>query len=840
MSGKRKYMLVLIIVLAAVLYVFLPNFSMEKLTISYPYDGAVFPPEIAPPTFRWDDRFSGAEVWSISLSFASGGEPVTMYSDKTVWSPTRELWETIKVRSIESDAIITISGIKTSLTGKLLARFKPISKNTITIATSADSVSAPIFYRDVPLPFDFAREKMELIQWRLGDISKPERPPVVLENLPVCGNCHSFTPDGSVLGMDVDSGGDKGSYAIAPVEENIFLSREKLITWSDYKREENDPTFGLLAQISPNGKYACAAVKDRVIFLGRKNLTFSQLFFPIKGMLAVYNTVTKDMYALSGADNPDYVQANPSWSPDNKHLIFARTPITEYIKNDKTKTAVLNLRQSAIVLGGEEYLEETKEGGTVYAFNLYRIPFNEGRGGTPEPIPGASNNGMSNYFAKYSPDGKWIVFCKARSFMLLQPDSKLYIMPADLSGEPRLMNCNTNRMNSWHSWSPNSRWLVFSSKVNTAYTELFLTHIDEKGNDSPPVLLESFSSTDRARNIPEFVNISQGGIAQINESFVDYYSYARKGDKLISFGILEEAEKAFRISIEMNPDYAIAHRNLGALLSRLGRDDEALEEYKIALKLDPKDPNTHGNIGTINLNRKEYDNAAKKFKMALKYDPRYAHAIEGLGVIDHIRGDIEGARKKFETAVGIDTDMTESHFYLGILFMQNNQLDEAEREFNFVIRQRRDASAYARLGTIYFRKRELDEARNAFTAALEIDPQNTPALHNLGILYMETGEFEKAEQVFRTVYRMNPNNPNVSFMLGKVLSMNDRSIPEAIALYSKALSIAPGNIQGHIELGNLYLKTGNKPRAIQVFEQAIKLDPDNANLKMQIDRLKQE
>ena len=37
---------------------------------------------------------------------------------------------------------------------------------------------------------------------------------------------------------------------------------------------------------------------------------------------------------------------------------------------------------------------------------------------------------MSNYFAKYSPDGNWIVFCKAKSFMLLQPDSELYIIPA--------------------------------------------------------------------------------------------------------------------------------------------------------------------------------------------------------------------------------------------------------------------------------------------------------------------------------------------------------------------------------------------------------------------------
>ena len=82
------------------------------------------------------------------------------------------------------------------------------------------------------------------------------------------------------------------------------------------------------------------------------------------------------------------------------------------------------------VLLTEKECEEFLKGGKKFLFDLYRIPFNDGKGGKAEPIAGASNNGMSNYFAKYSPDGKWIVFCKAKSFMLLQPDSELYIIPA--------------------------------------------------------------------------------------------------------------------------------------------------------------------------------------------------------------------------------------------------------------------------------------------------------------------------------------------------------------------------------------------------------------------------
>ncbi len=211
---------------------------------------------------------------------------------------------------------------------------------------------------------------------------------------------------------------------------------------------------------------------------------------------------------------------------------------------------------------------------SVYAYDLYRLPFNEGKGGTPDPIPGASGDGKSNYFAKYSPDGRWIVFCKARSFMLLQPDSRLWIMPADFSAAPRELKYQTQRMNSWHSWSPNSRWIVFSSKEHSPFTELFLTHIDENGENSPPVRLSHFSAKDRARNIPEFVNIKPGAPRKVFESFVDYYSYMRKGENLEEFKKFQEAEEAYKTSIQMNPDFAETRRKYAYLRTHLSRFEE--------------------------------------------------------------------------------------------------------------------------------------------------------------------------------------------------------------------------------------------------------------------------
>ena len=151
------------------------------------------------------------------------------------------------------------------------------------------------------------------------------------------------------------------------------------------------------------------------------------------------------------------MQTNAVWSPDGKEIVFARAKAYRAERLEQKNSALVDDKDVP------EFTVDKKP----FRYDLYRIPFNDGKGGTPQPLQGASDDGMSNFFPKYSPDGKWIVFCKAKSYMLLQPDSELYIVPA-AGGVARRLRYNTARMNSWHSWSSNSRWLVFSSKVNAS------------------------------------------------------------------------------------------------------------------------------------------------------------------------------------------------------------------------------------------------------------------------------------------------------------------------------------------------------------------------------------
>ncbi|TAL68777.1 MAG: tetratricopeptide repeat protein [Bacteroidetes bacterium] len=678
----------------------------SRITILYPRNNSIFPPEIASPTIQWNDPDKSTFQWLVMVEKDNKVKFISDYLDENKWKPDSSDWEELKSISKGGDLTINVIGIMKEVPGKIYNGGK------VNISISKDSVGAPIFFRAVTLPFGFAATNLPTISWRLGNIANYSQPKILLTNLTVCGNCHSFSKDGNTIGMDVDYGNDKGSYFISTISKNTDMVFDNIITWSDYKREDKEYTFGLLSQISPDGRYALSTVKDRSIFVKIDNMDYSQLFFPIKGIIAVYDTKTKKFWALPGADDKLYCQSNPVWSPDGKTILFAKAPVYHHQLAELSKEVIIPT----------EYANEFIEGKRDFKFDIYQIPFNDGNGGEAKPLQGASNNGMSNYFPKFSPDGKWIVFTQAKNFMLLQPDAKLFIMPAS-GGTPRLMNCNNlNTMNSWHSWSPNGKWLVFSSKAKGPYTQLYLTHIDENGNDSPSILLENMTIRSRAANIPEFINIKYNNLESLNDKFIghDVYTIERSNERLRLkdyTGALRELDKA----ISINPNDMSSINMRGLVKFELGRHKDALEDFNKVVELDPNSFSAYHNRANAKMLLKDYEGAIEDFDIAIKMDPQNPVEYYDRGEVKFDIGDFKGAIKDFTMSVRLDP---------------------------------RNEKAYSTMASAKYNISDFRGAVKDFDKTLELNPRDSVSILKRGLSKMQLGMIESGCLDLKESYKL--------------------------------------------------------------------------------------
>jgi tetratricopeptide (TPR) repeat protein len=516
---------------------------------------------------------------------------------------------------------------------------------------------------------------------------------VLLEDMPTCANCHSFSADGQTLGMDIDGpSGDKGAYAISSISQKMVIEDEEVISWNTYA-QKTGKTLGFLSRMSPDGKFAVTTLNEQIYVANFRDFKFGQVFYPTRGILAFYNRETTEMAALPGADDPEYVHVDPVWTPDGKQLVFARAKACDPYPEGRPLAT---------------YAGDPNE--TPVQYDLMRMPFNDGRGGEPQPIAGASSNGMSNNFPKVSPDGKWIVFVQCKNGQLMRPDSKLWIMPFE-GGEPRLMRANTSLMNSWHSWSPNGRWLVFSSKSNTPYTQMFLTHIDERGNDSPAVLIENSTAANRAVNIPEFVNRPYDDFESIYVAAVEHYRHYDRGQELaregrvleaiaeyekalkknakesrvlvqlsqalISVGQTDRALEYTRAALKINPFNFEMHTNMGFLLAGKGETDLALDHLGAATRINPVHPMPWYNRATLHLQLGNHSEAFDDYSEAIRLVPRFPDALNGRGMALRATGDLAGATADFDESIRINPEDATPWYFKAVVRRETGDLSGA-------------------------------------------------------------------------------------------------------------------------------------------------------------------
>jgi len=212
----------------------------------------------------------------------------------------------------------------------------------------------------------------------------------------------------------------------------------------------------------------------------------------------------------------------------------------------------------------------------------------------------------------------------------MRPDSQLWIVSFD-GGQARRLRANTPLMNSWHSFSPNGRWLVFSSKARSPYTQMYLTHIDKDGNSSPAILIDNATAANRAVNLPEFVNTAGDGIEDIQVPAVDLYKLIDEAMQLEEKGENDQALAIWKKAVALDPGNAKVQNGLGISLYVHGEIQEGFEHLRLAVRFNPMSAQNRFVLGRFMLDQGHAEQSLPELQAAIEIRPHFESCEEALG-----------------------------------------------------------------------------------------------------------------------------------------------------------------------------------------------------------------
>lgn len=292
-----------------------------------------------------------------------------------------------------------------------------------------------------------------------------------------CINCHSYcngNPDKMLFHA-------RGDFAATLLAHDGKV--EKLDT-------KTDSTISALVYPywHPSGRYVAFSV----------NSTWQNFFNHDPNRIEVYDKasdvvvydVQKNVIGWSPLTKSETAfETFPTFSPDGKSLYFCSANAVDTMPQEYDKVK----------------------------YSLCRIDFNPTDmtfGNKVDTLVNARLTGKSVSFPRISPDGKFLVFTLHAygNFSIWHKDADLYSVDLRTKAVNPLTAANSNDVDSYHSWSRNSRWLVFSSRrMNGLFTRPFITYIDKNGVAHKPFLLPQKNPADYytrqmvSYNIPELM-----------------------------------------------------------------------------------------------------------------------------------------------------------------------------------------------------------------------------------------------------------------------------------------------------------------------------------------------
>jgi len=432
------------------------TYTKEKPLIEPDYNEIIIPPNICPLNFCIKEK---GNAYFVKI-YGKKGKSINILSHKKLIKIPIKKWHKILGLNLGDTINIEII-VKKNFHNWV--RYQPLS-----IFIASDSIDPVIVYRKIDPGFRFWN-KMGIFQ---RDIETFNEIPIISNQATRgnCMNCHSFNNHNPAKMLFHLRALNPGTIII----DNDKIQKVNLST-------PYTMSYGVYPSWHPNKQYIAFSVNIiRQIFFAQFNHYIEVIDYASD--IVIYDYL-KNIITTCGSLSTKLKENLPEWAPDGKHLYYILGDTSDDIKKNR--------------------------------YSLMRIPFdtNNLSFGQPEMLINADSVGYSISFPKISPNNRFIVFCALDFgyFAVNHRESDLWLFDISNFKAKPLTKINSTESESYHSWSSNSRWLIFSSKRDDGFSSYpYICYIDSFGNDYKPFLLPQkdpnyYKFIYSSFNVPEFV-----------------------------------------------------------------------------------------------------------------------------------------------------------------------------------------------------------------------------------------------------------------------------------------------------------------------------------------------
>jgi tetratricopeptide (TPR) repeat protein/tRNA A-37 threonylcarbamoyl transferase component Bud32 len=286
------------------------------------------------------------------------------------------------------------------------------------------------------------------------------------------------------------------------------------------------------------------------------------------------------------------------------------------------------------------------------------------------------------------------------------------------------------------------------------------------------------------------------------------------------------------ICVALQPQNAGARLNLGLALGNAGQPEQAIIEFQKALELEPDYADAYSNLGAVLCDDLErYEEAVDACRKAIDLNPKSEHAYYNLSNVYIKQGKWVETELASQQATKINSRHAGAWHNYGTSLREQNKLEEAVDACRKAldINPRRD-NTWCELGLALRRQGELDKAIDAFQKAVEIDPHRIGAWIILGNILRSQDQLDEAIAQYSNALAANPKSVDLKMRLALLLGATGRS-DEAIAHYWEILQRFPDFAAARINLFVLFKQHGKLDEAVSKLREAVRGKPNDAEAR---------